>query len=298
MKNIFNISIIVKTFMRPICLANLLESIKIYEEKYQKSFAQIIIVDDSDNSYQLENKTIIEKYSHMNIEYYNFEFNSVALSKGRNIAISHVKSDYFILCDDDTLFCTDCNIETNVQLLEQKNLDILGGYYRDIKKINSTTYNKTNWLGFITENEDYDLCNIFGDFFPEYSICDIVQNFFIAKTKTVKQIKYPETLPVLEHNVYFLLIKQKGLKVGFTKNLYVNHLHIDNQKKSYRQFRNRIVKNPIDKKVIGYYYNGNKIIKFHDYLHIGKDEQYIKVTKKSFSFKKFFKHILKGDFRK
>jgi hypothetical protein len=280
--------------MRPMCLNNLLNSIKIYEDKYQKQFDQIIIVDDSDDKNKQENQSIINEFPKLNIEYYGFDFDSVAVSKGRNIAISHVMSDYFILCDDDTLFNLDCDIEANLQLLKDKNLDILGGYYRDITAIDDTSYKPTNWLGFIQECENFDICTIIGDEVFEYCTCDIVQNFFIAKTETVKQVKYPEEVPVLEHQIYFLLAKQHHLKVAHTSNLFINHLHIESKSKTkspYFKYRNRTVINPINKKLIGILYTKKQIIKFSDYLLNDRDCLYEEITKEKFSFKKFIKNI-------
>lgn len=289
---IIDVSILIKTFIRPQCLDNLLNSIKEYQEKHNIHFQNIVIIDDSDEKHTSLNTKVVEKYCNfLDINYKSFPFNSLGLSKGRNIGIKEIHSKYFILCDDDFIFDEKCMLLDNINLLEEKNIDILGGFYRDIKSIDDNRYTDFNWLGYITENENFDLCLIFSDLFPEFCYCDIVENFYIAKTSCFEKIQYPEDLPMLEHNVFFLRAKQQGLKVGFTKELWTKHLHINNSDKNYQEYRNRTVINPIEKNVIGYHFNGKTITRFYDYLHVSSNEIYKKYEKKQKPLKKVCKFI-------
>ena len=267
-----DLSIVIKTFLRPHCLENLLNSISKYQNAYKLNFKEIIIIDDSDEENQKLNKEVVEKAVDINIDYQQFEFNSLAICKGRNQGIDAVKTPYFLLFDDDFVLDEKCDIEKNLTLLKEKNLDILGGHYRDIQSLEDTDYKPYNWLGFIKENDAFDTCFIFPNFLPEFCYCDITQNFYLAKTDKIKELRYPEDMPTLEHNVFFLRAKQKGLKVASTNQLWTKHLHLENKNKNYSGFRNRKIVNPINKPVLGYLITDNTIHHFKDYLHVRGEE--------------------------
>ena len=268
-----DISLVIKTFLRPQCLLNLLNSVREYQSHWNICFDELIVIDDSDDETKIENEKIIKQFDDLNINYQSFDFNSVALSAGRNIALGLCKTKFFILCDDDFVFDCACDIKSNLDLLKEKNIDILCGHYRDITSLDDESPCLYNWLGFITENETFDLVNIFTDKFPDFCYCDIGENFYIGKTSAVKKVGYPEDLPMLEHNVFFLRAKQKGLRVAQSGNLWTKHFHL--KSKSYSGFRNRNVVNPIKKNVVGYLFTGNTIIRFYDYLNVGSDKRYV-----------------------
>ena len=267
---ILDLSILIKTFIRPVCLENILESIKQYQDYNKVRFASVVIVDDSDDDHKRQNKDIVNKFSpDVNINYKEYDFNSLGLSKGRNVGIKEITSKYLLLCDDDFLLCKECSLSDNINLLEIKDVDILGGVFFNISSKSDKTGSQHNWLGFITENETFDMCNIYTDFYPSFCHCDITQNFYIARREIFNRVQYPEDMPLLEHNIFFLRAKQANVRVAFTSGLYVKHLHINNNKKNYEGFRNRPVVNPIGKPVIGFLYEGNRIVRFNDYLNIG-----------------------------
>ncbi|WP_418809529.1 glycosyltransferase family 2 protein [Phascolarctobacterium faecium] len=83
-----NITIIIKTFQRLKSLECLLKSI----EDQKLNNIPIIILDDSRENYK---DAILEKFSKLNINYIVTEFD-IGLSKGRNILLEHVKTDYII----------------------------------------------------------------------------------------------------------------------------------------------------------------------------------------------------------
>ena len=275
---LLDLSILIKTFIRPQCLENILESIEEYQKYNNVNFACVVIIDDSDDEHKNINHQIVNKYKKtIKINYKRYPFNSLGLSKGRNVGVKEINTKYFLLCDDDFIFDKKCSFERNINLIEEKNVDILGGIYRNISSKNDigTDY---NWLGFIRETEDFDVCDIFTDIFPKFCCCDIVENFYIAKRKAFDLIQYPEDMPLLEHNVFFLRAKQAGIKVAFTNNLWVKHLHITNKNKSYEGYRNRQVVNPIKKRVIGFLHTGNDIVRFYDYLNVMSKVVYTKKT--------------------
>lgn len=277
-----DIALSVKTFIRPDCLKRFLDSIVRYQDRWQVEFADVIVVDDGDEESQIVNDELVKSYSGLHISYYKYDFNSLGLCKGRNEGLAKCKTKYFIYCDDDFMLDWDCNIESVKKMLEDKNLDILGGYYRNVNSEDAVKYQADNWIGFINNGEKEDFCSIYSAVFPEFIQCDIVENFFIGRTETIRKVGYPENVPTNEHNIVFWLFKQAGLKVGSTNKLFVRHYH-PKKKNNYNKFRKRMVVNPIDKKVYGILVQQNKIFKFDDYIDVAK----IKYVED----KKFIKHI-------
>lgn len=278
-----DVALSVKTFIRPDCLKRFLDSIAVYQQKWQVKFADVIVVDDGDDESREENSNLIKNYPDLHVSYYPYEFNSLGLCKGRNEGLAKCKAEYFICCDDDFMLDLDCNIQAALQILKEKQLDILGGYYRNINSEDSVKYQADNWLGFIHEGEHEDFCSIYSSVFPDFICCDIVENFFIARTEPIRKVGYPENVPIKEHNVVFLLFKEAGIKIGFTNKLFVRHYHIKKKKKTYNKFRNREVVNPINKTVYGVLVQDKRIFKFDDYLNVAKY--------KFLEDKKFVKHL-------
>ena len=267
---VLDLSLIVKTFIRPDCLQRFLESVKIYQNKWQVKFADVVVIDDGDEESRAENKQIVARYEDLHISYYSYDFNALGLCKGRNEGLRYCSSKYFVCCDDDFMLDLDCDIAANLQTLQQHDLDILGGYYRNVVTADAIDYQPDNWIGFIREGEKEDFCSIYSDVFPEFVRCDIVENFFIGVTESVRNVGYPEDIPIKEHNLVFLRFKQAGIKVAMTNKLFVRHYHTKAKRKNYGKFRHQQVVNPIDKKVYGVLVQKDKIFKFEDYLYVAK----------------------------
>lgn len=235
-----NITIIIKTFQRLKSLECLLKSI----EDQKLNNIPIIILDDSRENYK---DAILEKFSKLNINYIVTEFD-IGLSKGRNILLEHVKTDYIILCDDDFEFDSRTNISKGLLLLKEYNLDILGGSFYERVELNSIfsvlhllkhpkyfidllNGKETNkvYNGFIeiTSHKVLVKSESNGNLFLEKDIyqCDFVNNFFIAKTDSIKKLNgwQPEYIKLAEHMLFFIRCKQHFLSVAYTHHLGVKH---------------------------------------------------------------------------
>jgi len=232
-----DISIVVKTFLRPQCIRYFLESVVKYQDIYGIEFSRIIVIDDSNECYQKQNDAVISCFSDkLSILYQAYPYNSLGLSKGRNIGVSLVETPYLILCDDDYIFDPGCDLKECLRLLVDMNIDLLGGFYKNISKHDDKQYTLANWLGFYHGGEMPTL-QIYTDFFPDLKKCTVVQNFFLAKTVLLKQTKWDEALKVNEHNEFFCRLEQNGAKIYFTNKLFIKHLHIDNKEKTYANHR-------------------------------------------------------------
>jgi len=180
-----DVTIIIKTFLRPNALANLLQSIK----KYYPNI-KIYVADDSD-------KPRIRKDVD---EYFVLPFDS-GISYGRNYLIDRVKTKYVMLLDDDTIFTENTKIEWALEVFNQSNkIDLVSGYYLPEIFYGSLTKDNNNLV------RNMRLARTIIDGFP---IFDFVPNFFVAKTEKLKNIKWNEKLKILEHTEFFWRAKGK-----------------------------------------------------------------------------------------
>lgn len=269
------VTIIIKTLDRCDCLINLLDSIF---KKYPK--IRVLVGDDSEIS---SKEKILSKFNQYNLQYYNLE-KDCGLSAGRNFLLNKIQTKYFVLADDDFVFDQKTNLERAVQILEEKKLDIIGGYIRNYKIIKSN-WDKllvliqkilkyelpTNYIGTLkmegnTFYADYTVYS-----FPEFAETDLVLNFFLAKTERIKEIHgWDPKLKLQEHTEFFYRVKLNNLKVGFTNELSVQHHPV--KLKKYSEKRNRNYTNvfmdkyAIDKIVANYDDNRGQVITLRENL--------------------------------
>ena len=211
------ITLLIKSFSRKNCVDELIESIR---ERY--SDIDIIIVDDS-------NPVLRFDYDD-NIKTYNIDFDS-GLSAGRNYGVSKVKTPYFILLDDDFVFTDNTDLLKFIDIFEKSKLDILGGYVIENNKplkYFGNFYYDDNTKSIKAKSEFSD--------FGEYKKCDIIVNFFIAKTEKIRSFGWDNDLKLAEHTAFFYDNKT-NLNVGFTDLISINHKKI--RYDDYNQYRNR-----------------------------------------------------------
>lgn len=236
-----DLTIVIKTLDRYICLKPLLKSII---KKYNN--IPILVGDDSLKSCK---KQIEKDFPNANIEVYELP-HDCGLSFGRNYLVKKVKTEYFCLCDDDFIFDNKTDLETALNILKEKELDIIGGYMRNYKIINSPKDRiikvvqkllryelPTNYIGNFKEENNILTINYRIHDFPEYEKVEIVNNFFIAKTKVILNNLWDNDLKLQEHTAFFYEAKKKNVKVGFTNKLSVRHCPIQNFK--YKNYRTR-----------------------------------------------------------
>ncbi len=222
------VTIIVKTLDRYNCLVNFLSSVF---KKYPK--IRVLVGDDSEIS---SKEKVIKKFGKYNLQYFDLE-KDCGLSAGRNFLLDKVETKYFVLADDDFVFDKKTNLEKALQILQEKKLDIIGGYIRNYKIIQN---NFDKFLVFIEKIVKYELpTNYIGELnkegnifyadykiksFPEYIETDLVLNFFLAKTEEIKKMGgWDNDLKLQEHTEFFYRTKLNNLKIGFTNKLSVQH---------------------------------------------------------------------------
>lgn len=252
-----DITIGIKTFNRKKSLWRLLQSL----EKYYP-LIKIIIVDDS--KYNYKEKTL-RKFPKLNLKYIVTDFD-IGLSSGRNILIENTITDYFVLCDDDFEFDERTNIIGALELLINKGVDILAGTV--LNKFSINTFHSFLWalkkpkrfVDVLTKKEvpsvyngnfiSIDKDNVILELNQKYEMftdekyynSDIVSNFFISKTKSIKSINgwQPENIKIGEHQIFYYRAKMLNLKIAYSNLFSVNHYPLKTL--GYNKYRLRSVK--------------------------------------------------------
>jgi glycosyltransferase involved in cell wall biosynthesis len=233
MNRLQDVTIIIKTLERKLQLMNQLKSIEALKFK-----GQIIVADDSLQPYGDE---VVKKFPKLNIKYIELPFDT-GTSKGRNIMLEKVETQYFILCDDDFIFEPRTRIPLMKKYLIENELDLLGGFFYEFwgeskwqnRLLKASIFlfkHKIVLPPFFTYfyNGDFivqdNKCKVEEILINENLVsCDITHNFFIAKTNSIKNIGgWNELLKGGEHHNFFLRAKRGGLKIGATNKCGVIH---------------------------------------------------------------------------
>lgn len=244
-----DVSILIKTLERETHLVQLLTSIQ------QFSFQGPILI--ADDSLHPNGEKIHKQFPTLNINYLELPYDS-GTAEGRNRMIELVKTPYFLLCDDDFVFDRRTRIPLMKKLLEEYQLDILGGVFRQhnrktrlgnyLLRINQFL-NQFGWVlpsGQIYEyhagiNIERDRISLYSIPYQDpITICDLTHNFFLARTDKVKV--FGAWNPILkggEHQNFFIRAKLAGLKVGTTRRCGVIHDQWTPNSEAYKALRNR-----------------------------------------------------------
>lgn len=231
-----NVTFLIKSFLRRDLVENLIKSIR----KFYLN-VKIVVVDDSDPAYNFDH--------HRNVKTYNLEFDS-GVSIGRNFGLSKIETKYFVLLDDDFEFTEDTHIKNFYDVIERNDVDIIGG-----QVINDGA--PIQYFGnFVVDDKNKTVFTKFGhENMGEYKKCQLILNFFIAKTYKIRQYGWDPELKTTEHSAFFYEHRD-SLKVGFIENVSVLHKRI--RETDYKPYRNRgmkIFKEWLNKKNIRHYIN-------------------------------------------
>jgi glycosyltransferase involved in cell wall biosynthesis len=233
---IADLTIMIKTFLRPDMLERIINSIGNYQEKNKVIFKSIIVGDDSPPKILKEDQEIIKQcklnYPHLSIIYKKYEFN-IGCAEGRNRMIKKIETPYFLYCDDDYIFDPNCNINKALSLIKKQQLDILGGWVNN--KQSNNINNPYTLNGKFQKFGNRTVCNIKTDGFPDLEYYDYLINFYIGKTSKIREVLWDPELKTEEHSDFFWRAYKKGLKTAFTKELFITHHHVSNPK--YEKFR-------------------------------------------------------------
>ena len=207
-----DLTIIIKTFLRPGVLSILLKSIwKMYPD------VRIYVADDSG---KVDVRTDVDKY-------FLLPFDS-GLSAGRNFLIDKVSTKYFMLLDDDTIFTSNTRLEWPLMVLDNySNIDLVSGRYLPRKFFGKQVIEGGAFI------RDMEIFNQIIDGFPIY---DFTANFFIARTEKVRSIGWDDELKIQEHMEFFWRARSK---INCTHLPYFSSKNSHATNKEYAKFRGR-----------------------------------------------------------
>jgi len=213
------VTAIIKTFERPMCLTHLLTSLR---TRYPR--IPVLIADDSLHPKQL-------RAVHTRV--YPLPYDT-GLAAGRNYLVDRVRTPYFLLLDDDFVFIDGTHLERMVELLDTTDLDIVGG------RVLTRGTGAFNFAGLLQRNKTGMYSILRGQVHerhPDWLVCDVIPNFFMARTAAVKTVYWDPRLKLAEHIDFFIRALNK-LKVGYCSSVSIEHERI-RPSALYSQMRGR-----------------------------------------------------------
>lgn len=213
---------IIKTFERPQCLTRCLETLFAQEPK-----ALVIVVDDSR---QLYNGPYA---AHPQVTLMPMPFDS-GLSAGRNLALQHLETPYFILMDDDFVITPHTRFSKLLFPVQHLGYDIAGGSLWQDRGVRFEAYCQCMK---VVDKVLYDLPGYYQKD-REFLVCDKVFNFFAASTRRIRDFGgWDARLKLVEHTDFFLRFKEWGGKVVWVPE--VAAVHSQEKPADYLPFRKR-----------------------------------------------------------
>ncbi|XP_077988504.1 beta-1,4 N-acetylgalactosaminyltransferase 1-like [Glandiceps talaboti] len=230
------VTVITKTFERYNAVEKLIRSIR----KFYPGIT-IIVADDSEHPQRLKGK---------NLKHYIMPF-AEGTSAGRNLALSQVRTKYFLYVDDDFIFTKGTKLENFIEKLEDITLkvDLIGGTFGDA---DGNRFPEDEWTCSGCCSFDYGRGNTGGnclvrtcgrmydwlDRYPQCHFTDMTTMFFMGRTTAVRQVGFDPSYERLGHTEYFF-DWMGHLRVVSCSDVNLVHERIENYK--YNEFRSRRV---------------------------------------------------------
>jgi GT2 family glycosyltransferase len=224
-ESISDLTAIIKTFERPKCLDRLICSIRKYYPRLR-----IVVADDG-----------FQPSPRDDVDYLRLP-PDVGVSAGRNAALGLVRTPYFLLLDDDLCFTEQTKIERLLAVARRSPGVIAGGTYLRCKlkfglwvKRRPQPYHGT----FERSGDRLTMHRGWHRQHDDHYLCDIVHNFFVARTDEVRAMGAWNPLITLhEHEEFFLRAQQAGLQAAYCPEVVAEHWNANASRKYYRH-RNR-----------------------------------------------------------
>jgi GT2 family glycosyltransferase len=209
MGDLSQLTAIIKTFQRPRALDRLIRSIRRYYPQLR-----IAVADDGFAPTRRDD-----------VDYLRLTAD-VGLSAGRNALLRHIATPYFLLLDDDLEFCKRTRIERLLNLVASGQVDIAAGDYQRCKHV--LMFTRRRWQpfhgNFQFEKGDLRLVRRNLRSQSSYELCDIVHNFFVARTNDVLALGgWDEQLKLNEHVEFFVRLFRQEMRVAYCADVVAWH---------------------------------------------------------------------------
>ncbi|XP_002741266.1 beta-1,4 N-acetylgalactosaminyltransferase 2-like [Saccoglossus kowalevskii] len=226
------VTVVVKTFERYNAVTRFVKSVnQFYPEM------TIIVADDSETP---------QKINGSNIKHYIMP-HAEGASAGRNLALSQVRTKYFLYCDDDFVFTNGTKLENFINKFENPKvkLDVIGGTFGDERGKSKQSCFGCRTILWYTGDQDGDCFIRHGGHkyhpIPEYPNCymaDAITMFFMARTEAFRRGVFDPEYERVGHTEYF--INRLG-KIRLASCNDVNILHSRLANPTYNKYRGRLV---------------------------------------------------------
>lgn len=247
-----DITWIVATHNRNFALKELIDSLNIHYPKMP-----LFIVDSSE-------------FRNNNIDLTNYIYTHNSwISLQRNIALDKVKTNLFLLLDDDYIFNNKTNIKEMLELMIKFNHQIVWWW---VNNINTENFD-FHWIYEIIDEVLYHFIDYEQD--VENKKYDTIFNFFLAETNAVKAIWWRDSSLkyAREHDDFFLSAKEKNMSVWYTNKVSIDHNSYakyhwwERSRNCVNYFLNkRNIKNKIEIRLINRIWN-EPYISYHNCIH-------------------------------
>jgi glycosyltransferase involved in cell wall biosynthesis len=207
-----DVTILVKAFERPESLRRLLASIRCFYPRIP-----VLVVDDSASP--------LDPIPEGVTRYFHLPYNSVGLAGGRNFGLRQVETKYVVICEDDMVLGRKTDLHKMLHVLETTRFDIVSCRMMDHDPWRSIRLGRRRYEGTV-EMVDGNLVRRLGvasDRVDGLPVFDVVANFFMASVERLGDEPWDARLNFLEHNEFFIAMKERGLLCTSLPDVVVYH---------------------------------------------------------------------------
>lgn len=205
-----DVTLIIKSFERPAHLDRLLGSVRQFYPT-----VRILVSDDSRPP--APGRAWIQRH-YPSVELYTMPFDT-GNSRGRNLLLSQVRTQYFLTLDDDFVFGLATRLETLLELLEKhERISIACGSVMGLRYSGKFAIDGKGVLNHVSvpveSAEMADNCEV----------ADICPQFFMARLEAVRHFGgWDERFAVYDHNAFFVRAWQAGVQAAFCGSVDITH---------------------------------------------------------------------------
>lgn len=224
------VTFMVKTFNRPRTISHTVARLRTSAPN-----ASIIVVDDSADDHLADLSDF--EVAHLVIEF------DAGLSRGRNIGISHITSDYFVMHDDDQFPAQDFDLESAILVMDQwPALDAAGGWEDETPHVRDHLELAPDGVLVQRRHTPWSYMGQGADAVPLFHM---VQNQTLWRTATFrsKKLRWTPDLKVGEHVDFFFRYRGQ-INIVFLPELHFANVPMgvrarDEETSDYEAYRSR-----------------------------------------------------------
>lgn len=223
-----NVTALVKTYLREEYLAACVDSLR---QTYRG--IKISIADDGPRD-----AVKVAHYNDLGCQYVHTVLDS-GLSAGRNWLVKYCTTKYCLIGDDDFLYFKNTRLDWLRTLLEETGADVAAGAVYQDRRIVHYEGNFEARLdgGLVYERSAADAFHISSSG-VKYQRVDLALNFFLGRTVSLQSCPWDERLHGYEHEDWFLMAVERGLKTVYCPDVVVGHRMRDGEDpKEYQEKR-------------------------------------------------------------